>query len=345
MKRRIFTLFLASLFVAAGFAQKPTAVFKKASVDPVIDAAVDDVWAEADPQNNIDLPFTGEVPTLGASGETTWQGLWTDNGLYIFLRVTDDAFYPNYAVDPPGNNWEYDKPEIYFDVNFILEDGGGAGGGNGHYQVAPGFTDGSNDGTAITEDNGVVYAFLVTGSNYTAEYFIPFSLLLDENGVEVDKMADIGFDVTIIDRDPGDEARRRAVWANTGALSESWNNMDDCGIITLDGAEMPTYIDAITLTGETTITEDNGTSQITAEITPEDASNKVLTWSVENVSGMASVDQDGLVTAIADGEVIVTAAATDGSYEEASLTITISNQVTEMWEVNVIRNGTFADVL
>jgi hypothetical protein len=345
MKKRIFTLFLASLFVAMGFSQTPTAVFKKASVDPVIDAEVDAVWAEAEAEHNIDLPFQSEVPTLGASGETTWQGLWTDNGVYVLLRVTDDAFYPNYAVDPPGNNWEYDKPEIYFDVNFDLQDGVGPGTANsGHHQIAPGFTDGQNDGTAITQDNGVVYAFLVSGSNYTAEYFIPFSILVDKNGVGLDKMADIGFDVTIIDRDPGDEARKRAVWANTGAINESYSNMDDCGIITLDGATANTYIDNITLSGGTEITQDNGTLQITATITPEDATNKVLIWSVENGTGMAMIDQDGLLTAIADGEVTVVATSTDGSYEDASLTVTISGQVTEMWEVNVIRNGTFAMV-
>lgn len=344
MKRKIFTLLVATLFVVVGIAQKPTAVLKKASVAPVIDGEIDEVWAEADPENNIDLQFTGEVPTLGAPGETTWQGLWADDGIYILLRVTDDAFYPNYAVDPPGNDYEYDKPEIYFDCNYILEDGmgpqtDGNGNGNGHYQIAPGFTDGSNDGTAITLDNGSIYAFLVTEPNYVAEYFVPFTHLIAGNGAGVDKTGEIGFDVTIIDRDPGDDARKRAVWANIGENGESWTNMDDCGIITLDGAEAGTLIDAITLTGGT-ITEDNGTLQIVAEITPENATNKVLAWSVDD-AGIARIDENGLLTAIANGEVEVTADATDGSFEYASTTVTITGQITTIYEANIIRNWDF----
>jgi hypothetical protein len=74
MKKRFTTLFLCTLFAISALAQKPTAVIKKASVDPVIDGVVDDVWTEATP-NNVDNNFFGQVPTLGPSGSTTWQGL------------------------------------------------------------------------------------------------------------------------------------------------------------------------------------------------------------------------------------------------------------------------------
>ena len=124
------------------------------------------------------------------------------------------------------------------------------------------------------------------------------------------------------------------------SVGESWGNMDACGIVTLEGAEAGTYIDGITLEGGT-ITEDNGTLQLVAVITPEDATNKVLKWTVTNETGMASVSNTGLVTGIANGDVTVTAAATDGSYEEASATVSISGQVTTLWELNVIKNGTF----
>ncbi len=70
--------------------------------------------------------------------------------------------------------------------------------------------------------------------------FFPFSKLLDKDGSDVDITQPIGFDVTIIDGEsaaPG--IRQRAVWTNVGAVNESYNNMDDCGTITLssfDGA-------------------------------------------------------------------------------------------------------------
>ncbi|HET6558305.1 MAG TPA: sugar-binding protein, partial [Prolixibacteraceae bacterium] len=210
--KKIFTLLLSIFVVTMVWAQAPEGEFAKFETAPEIDGVVDDVWTEATVYN-IDKPYREEVPTVGEEGETTWQGGWVEGqGVYILLKVTDDAFYPHYAAGS-ANSWEYDKPEIYFDVNFILEDGRGAGtdgtgNGSGHYQIAPGFTDGSNDGTPMTQDNGVVYAFMVDGTNYIGEYFIPFTLLLDGDGNEVAKTDPIGFDVTIIDRDPDDTARR-----------------------------------------------------------------------------------------------------------------------------------------
>ena len=211
--KNLFTLLFSVFVVTFAMGQRPEGVFAKATVAPVIDGvAEDEAWVAAEVYN-IDKPFLLEVPTVGESGETTWQGVWTDEGIYILLKVTDDEFFPAAAGQ---NNWEYDKPEIYFDMNYILEDGGGpltdgAGGGNGHYQVAPGFTEGSNDGTPITLASGVIYAFMVEEPNYVGEYFIPFSWLLTGEGQPAAKSDPIGFDVTIIDRDPEDAARRRAV--------------------------------------------------------------------------------------------------------------------------------------
>lgn len=338
MKRKIFTLFLGTLFVAGVFAQQPSGEIVKASVAPVIDGVVDAVWAEANVYD-IALPIGTETPTLGEAGETTWAALWTMDGIFVLLKVTDDDFYPSYAATPPSTNtWEWDKPEIYFDVNYNLADGKGPmTAGSGHYQVAPGFLDGSNDGTVRT-DNGSTFAFMVDGSNYIGEYFVPFTKLLDENSVAVDKTGNIGFDVTIIDRDRTADTRRRQVWANTDAAAESWSNMDGCGIVTLLGAEPGVDVESITLSGGTTITTDNGTLQLVAAILPEDATNKVIKWTIENGTGKASVDETGLVKGISDGTVTVTAAATDGSYVDATIEITVSGQVTTVQELNLIKN-------
>jgi len=342
MRQKIFTLFLCATFSVAAFAQQPSGVIVKATTAPVIDGVVDEVWADANVYD-IDKPYKTEVPTIGEVGETTWQALWTSEGMYILIKVADDVFYPNYAVTPAGNNWEYDKPEIYFDVNYVLVDGIGGGGGKGHYQFAPGFTDGKNDGTAITEDNGVIYAFMVEEPTYIGEYFIPFSLLKDKDGVGIDKMGNIGFDVSVIDRDAPDPIRQRAVWANIGGVDESYANMDEAGIITFEGAEAGTDVETINLTGGS-ITENNGVLQIVAEVLPVDATNKALNWSVENTTGRANVNAKGELSALMDGEVIVTAAATDGSYVDASVTVTITGQLISLGEINIIKNPFFDDV-
>ncbi len=330
--------------VTTAFAVQPTGVIKKAPVAPVINGVIDTVWKQANVYK-IDKPYGTEVPTLGKSGETTWQALWDDKGVYILLKVTDDAWYPNYAVTPAGNDWEYDKPEIYFDVNYVLKDGVGAmTGSSGHFQVAPAAEAAKvAAGTPTTNaTTGVIHSFKVDAPNYVAEYFVPFSLLLDKEGVGVDKTGTIGFDVTIIDRDPGDTGRRRNVWANIGAVNESWTTMDDCGLVTFDGAESNVYIEKITLTGGT-ITKDNDTLRIKATILPVDATVKILKWTVENKTGRATISSTGLLTPIMNGVVTVIADATDGSYEQAKIDITISGQKTTLWELNLIKNGLFND--
>ena len=74
--------------------------------------------------------------------------------------------------------------------------------------------------------------------------------------------------------------------------------------------------------------------QLTATVAPEDATEKGITWSVAFPSGsktaessptdIATVSDDGLVTAVSAGEVVVTAKTKDGEFT-ASATITITN--------------------
>lgn len=77
-----------------------------------------------------------------------------------------------------------------------------------------------------------------------------------------------------------------------------------------------------------TISEDLGTLQMSAVVTPEDASNTDVTWSVENfidgTEGRATISPTGLLTAVANGTVRVRATARDGSgvYGEKDITIT-----------------------
>ncbi len=89
-------------------------------------------------------------------------------------------------------------------------------------------------------------------------------------------------------------------------------------------------IESITLqssTGADSITKANGSLKINAIITPDDATNKTLTWTVNNDS-LATVNALGYVFAKANGKVTVTATANDGSGISASIDITIINQPT-----------------
>jgi hypothetical protein len=98
-----------------------------------------------------------------------------------------------------------------------------------------------------------------------------------------------------------------------------------------DGSTTSIPVTGITVKGAggaTSISTDNGTLQLSATIAPTNASNKNVTWSLQNGNGtLATISSNGLVTARANGSVTAKATATDGSNVSGTLTITITNQV------------------
>jgi hypothetical protein len=65
-----------------------------------------------------------------------------------------------------------------------------------------------------------------------------------------------------------------------------------------------------------------------ADVQPTNASNKSVTWSVTNGTGSATISETGLLTAVANGTVIVKATSVSTPAVNGTLTITISNQDT-----------------
>jgi hypothetical protein len=160
--------------------------------------------------------------------------------------VEDDDHYP--AWESGGNAWEYDKPEIYFDVNDTLVDGlGPATASSGHYQFSPGFDqDGYGDmheAAGTTQAPGGTYAYVLTGESYVYEQSITISSMSNKYGIAMEDgrisylHENVGFDATVIDQDKDiTTARQRTIWqSGDGSEAEAWNSMDACGTITLIG--------------------------------------------------------------------------------------------------------------
>lgn len=97
-------------------------------------------------------------------------------------------------------------------------------------------------------------------------------------------------------------------------------------------------VSAIVVTGAanaTIITQDNGSLQLTASVTPANANNKTVTWSLVNGTGQATISTSGLITAVSDGTVTVRATAADGSGVSGTLVISIFNQVIPVTGITV----------
>jgi len=101
--------------------------------------------------------------------------------------------------------------------------------------------------------------------------------------------------------------------------------------------------------GNSTISVLNGTLQMEATILPSNATDGSYTWTVINVTGTATIDANGVLSASTNGTVAVTATANDGSGVTGSAVITISHQsagikVLEKQSITVFPNPTSGQV-
>jgi uncharacterized protein YjdB len=83
------------------------------------------------------------------------------------------------------------------------------------------------------------------------------------------------------------------------------------------------------------INEKNGTLQLTATISPVNATNQSVTWSISKNTGIAIISASGILTAAGDGVVTVRATAKDGSGVYGEVAITITNQTVTSLEEDI----------
>ncbi|MBQ4008540.1 MAG: Ig-like domain-containing protein [Muribaculaceae bacterium] len=100
--------------------------------------------------------------------------------------------------------------------------------------------------------------------------------------------------------------------------------LDDCEA-TVNAAAAPVLVTGISLNKTETELYLNETETLTATVTPDDADNKVLNWTSSDPT-VATVDQNGVVTALAVGTATITATTTDGSNLSASCAVTVKQQ-------------------
>ena len=101
-----------------------------------------------------------------------------------------------------------------------------------------------------------------------------------------------------------------------------WNNFQH--IVEME----PVFATAIELSTTATSIVQGGTLQITATVLPGNASIKSVTWASNNPA-VATVDENGTVTALSAGTATITAMTTDGSNLSASCSVTVKSMSTD----------------
>lgn len=94
-------------------------------------------------------------------------------------------------------------------------------------------------------------------------------------------------------------------------------------ITEVDSVRFVTLVTDIYLSPEAIELKEGETKQLTATVYPMDADDKAVTWE-SIIPGVASVDANGLVTAVSAGTSVITATATDGSGVKAECQVTVT---------------------
>lgn len=95
-------------------------------------------------------------------------------------------------------------------------------------------------------------------------------------------------------------------------------------ITTLWGNLTIVSITGVSVRGNNTISTAGGTQQFTAIVSPIDATDKSITWSVINHTGNANINSSGLLTALSNGTVLVKSTSNSNPNIFGTLVVTIS---------------------
>ena len=201
----------------------------------------------------------------------------------------------------------------------------------------------AKDGSGVSDDFGlVIHPILVTSIEVTSA-----------SGTTVFRDATSQMSATVLPTNATDAGVTWSVTNNTGEGS-----IDNAGLFTAESAGVVTVaatandgsgvqgsllitiesvpVSSITISsakGE--VLSEGVTSQMTADVHPENASNTSLTWGITNGTGQGTIDSDGLFTAVSEGTVTITATAEDGSGIVGSLDVLIEAVDVAVAEISV----------
>ncbi|MBO6015238.1 MAG: Ig-like domain-containing protein, partial [Lachnospiraceae bacterium] len=151
-------------------------------------------------------------------------------------------------------------------------------------------------------------------------------VMLDRSAITMNKGSNRTLTPTIL---PGDADDKKVVWESSnpavatvgtsgtitalsaGVTTITVRTVDRDRTATCEVTVLPTHVTGITLDQNTMTLTAGESAKLTATIVPEDADEKAVTWSILDPA-VASVDDDGLVTALAKGSTTITAKTVDG---------------------------------
>ncbi len=213
----------------------------------------------------------------------------------------------------------------------------------------------SNDAVATVDANGLVTAVAsgtatitattADGSNLSASCAVTVkqlavSLTLDKTAAEVTVGETLQLTATVV---PDNTSNPAVTWSSgndaiatvdeTGKVTAIAAGTATITATTTDGSNLTAscevtvkpaviLVNSIVLDKTTAEVVEGGMVKLTATVLPEDATDKSVTWTTSDAT-IATVNEDGLVTAVAPGTVTITVSAKDGSDKTATCEVTV----------------------
>ena len=125
------------------------------------------------------------------------------------------------------------------------------------------------------------------------------------------------------------EGNVKGVAVGTATVAASHGNLSDACKITVTASAVP--VTSISLDKTTLALAEQDTYQLTATVKPDNATDKNVTWSTAKAA-IATVSDNGLVTAVAEGTTTITAKAGD---KTATCAVTVSKKVIPVTSVTL----------
>ena len=211
---------------------------------------------------------------------------------YERLLFDDDTVY-----ERPVDKFIYDPHRV--DLNLMKKIASDVA-----TSISPNFTQATLGVGDTAQLTATVYPTTVSDKGVTFESDAPDIADVDENGLITAK------------------AEGSAVITVTSELTGTVS-----ATVNITVAESVTYVESITLNHTTASMLVGDTLQLTATVTPDDATDKTITW-VSSDAGAASVDENGLVTALEQGDATITAIANGNITLKANCFISLAHNTT-----------------
>lgn len=189
----------------------------------------------------------------------------------------------------------------------------------------------TNDGTVTTEEGGTLTGNITNAppkitttslSEGTVNTAYNQTLLASGDATITWSSSDLPEWLTL-DSDGTISGTPTAAGASTFTVTATNASGSDSKEYTLTINPAPILVTGVTLNKSELALYTGGSATLTATVQPDDATNKAVNWSSSN-EAVATVDTNGKVTAVGEGNATITATAADGSNISATCTVTVT---------------------